>query len=67
MPVKNVMERSASYFNRSCSETMEKRNIVGDNCVSCHMPKELNLDIPHVSVTDHFIRKPYQKVKLQER
>lgn len=29
-----------------------------NNCVSCHMPISGSIDIPHVSVHDHFIRKP---------
>lgn len=28
------------------------------NCVNCHMPKSGSIDIPHVTVHDHFIRKP---------
>ncbi len=28
------------------------------NCVSCHMPASGSTDIPHVSVHDHYIRKP---------
>lgn len=28
------------------------------NCVSCHMPVSGSTDIPHVSVHDHYIRKP---------
>ena len=28
------------------------------NCVSCHMPSSGSIDIPHVSVHDHYIRKP---------
>lgn len=28
------------------------------NCVSCHMPVSGSSDIPHVSVHDHYIRKP---------
>ena len=31
------------------------------NCVSCHMPSSGATDIPHVSVHDHFIRKPVSK------
>jgi len=31
------------------------------NCVSCHMPKSGSIDIPHVTVHDHFIRKPVIK------
>lgn len=28
------------------------------NCVNCHMPRSGSIDIPHVTVHDHFIRKP---------
>lgn len=28
------------------------------NCVNCHMPSSGSIDIPHVSVHDHYIRKP---------
>ncbi len=45
----------------SCSEKIEVRNKVQDNCVSCHMPRSGSIDIPHVTVTDHFIRKPVEK------
>ncbi len=31
------------------------------SCVSCHMPKSGSIDIPHVTVHDHFIRKPITK------
>jgi tetratricopeptide (TPR) repeat protein len=31
------------------------------NCVSCHMPSSGSTDIPHVSVHDHYIRKPISK------
>lgn len=36
---------------------MEKNN----NCVACHMPKSGTIDIPHVTVTDHWIRVPADK------
>ena len=42
----------------SCSEDNAKRNEAEDNCVHCHMPKSGAIDIPHVSITDHYIRKP---------
>ncbi len=32
-----------------------------NNCVSCHMPVSGATDIPHVSVHDHYIRKPISK------
>jgi len=31
------------------------------NCVNCHMPSSGSTDIPHVSVHDHYIRKPVTK------
>jgi tetratricopeptide (TPR) repeat protein len=31
------------------------------NCVTCHMPKSGSIDIPHVTVHDHYIRKPMSK------
>lgn len=31
------------------------------NCVSCHMPSSGSIDIPHVTVHDHYIRKPINK------
>lgn len=39
------------------------------NCVSCHMPRSGSIDIPHVTVHDHYIRKPLgkkEKEKLKE-
>jgi tetratricopeptide (TPR) repeat protein len=49
-----------------CSEKQEKRNLVEDNCVSCHMPKSGSIDIPHVSVHDHYIRKPMNKEEVEK-
>ncbi len=39
-----------------CTESLAVRERVGDDCASCHMPKASSLDIPHVTITDHFIR-----------
>jgi tetratricopeptide (TPR) repeat protein len=52
--------------NNLCTETLEKRHKVLDNCVSCHMPRSGSIDIPHVSVHDHFIRKPMKKEEVQK-
>ncbi len=41
-----------------CLEEKAVRAKNGDDCVGCHMPKNESIDIPHVAVTDHFIRKP---------
>lgn len=35
------------------------------DCVSCHMPKSGSIDIPHVTVHDHYIRKPLNKKDKQ--
>lgn len=52
--------------NVLCNERPEIRNKKLDNCVTCHMPKSGSIDIPHVRVTDHFIRKPVS-VKEKEK
>lgn len=41
-----------------CSESRQIRDQNADNCVACHMPSSSSEDIPHVSVHDHWIRKP---------
>lgn len=35
------------------------------NCVSCHMPRSGSTDIPHVTVHDHYIRKPLGEKEKQ--
>ncbi|WP_345080562.1 tetratricopeptide repeat protein [Nemorincola caseinilytica] len=39
-----------------CKETMQARMAKKDDCVTCHMPRNGSIDIPHVAVTDHYIR-----------
>jgi tetratricopeptide (TPR) repeat protein len=36
------------------------------NCVSCHMPSSGSIDIPHVTVHDHYIRKPMSKMEKEK-
>lgn len=43
--------------NKYCFVPTEKTA----NCVSCHMPRSGSIDIPHVTVHDHYIRKPLGK------
>jgi tetratricopeptide (TPR) repeat protein len=43
--------------NKFCFVPTEK----AADCVSCHMPKSGSTDIPHVTVHDHYIRKPLGK------
>ena len=40
-----------------CTETAQARAVKNNDCVTCHMPHNGSIDIPHVAVTDHFIRK----------
>jgi tetratricopeptide (TPR) repeat protein len=49
---------SGSLPVKDCSASAKERQAAGDNCVSCHMPKNSTIDIPHVITTDHYIRKP---------
>ncbi len=46
------------HTNNACSEKQEFRAQKNDNCSGCHMPKSGSIDIPHVFITDHFIRIP---------
>ncbi len=52
--------------NGMCTEKEETRIKIQDNCVSCHMPKSGSIDIPHVTVHDHYIRKPMKKEEVQK-
>ncbi|MBP6532004.1 MAG: tetratricopeptide repeat protein [Bacteroidia bacterium] len=49
-----------------CSASQKLRALKNDNCVSCHMPKNGTIDIPHVTTTDHWIRKPVSKEKTAQ-
>lgn len=40
-----------------CKEQAQVRSAKSNDCVTCHMPHNGSIDIPHVAVTDHFIRK----------
>ncbi|MBA3971157.1 MAG: tetratricopeptide repeat protein, partial [Bacteroidetes bacterium] len=55
-----------SKENGLCTETESRRAKIQDNCVSCHMPQSGSIDIPHVSVHDHYIRKPMKKEEVQK-
>lgn len=41
-----------------CSASEKERSSKENNCISCHMPRSGSIDIPHVTVTDHYIHKP---------
>jgi len=49
-----------------CTEIPDKRNAEGDDCIICHMKSSGSIDIPHVSITDHFIRRRFEETKIKE-
>ena len=62
-PHLSVHETSSSVFIETCNSCHEEHQVnkcpkatVDANCLDCHMQKSGTVDIPHVSVTDHFIR-----------
>jgi tetratricopeptide (TPR) repeat protein len=71
-PHVSVTKADESYFNNKClnchkgfkhdekevKEFAVKKNHSLNDCVSCHMPNSGSIDIPHVSIHDHYIRKP---------
>jgi hypothetical protein len=76
-PHVSVRATQNNVFNNAClnchnnpSRTTESRDLATAhklirsdwrNCVGCHMPLSDASDIPHVSVHDHYIRKPVSK------
>jgi hypothetical protein len=42
---------------KKCTESLQVRATKKDDCVTCHMPRNGSIDIPHVAVTDHYIRR----------
>ena len=68
-PHVSVRETSPTHFSdiclqchqsngqKQCSTTAEKRATVDNQCHQCHMPKSRSIDIAHVRITDHKIRK----------
>ena len=41
-----------------CTAPESLRSAQEDDCAACHMPASGSIDIPHVRVTDHYIRVP---------
>ncbi len=50
-----------------CTELAQVRAAKNNDCVTCHMPHNGSIDIPHVAVTDHFIRKRPVEDSMQEK
>lgn len=55
-------DQTANSGNIFCSKVGVVKT---DNCVNCHMPNSGSIDIPHVTVHDHYIRKPLNKKEKQ--
>ena len=64
-PHLSVKSTLGNVFNQKCivchKTVKHESKIESNNCVSCHMPNSGSIDIPHVSVHDHYIRKPIKK------
>ena len=77
-PHVSVTITASETFNAACANChstdsksicTEDKNILAQNnsdCVSCHMPKSNATDIPHVTVTDHYIRKVSSKINRRK-
>ncbi len=78
-PHVSVRKTNTELFNKACNNchspggNAAKLNCrapaheiqkAGNNCVGCHMPKSGTADIPHVTVHDHYIRKPAAQNQL---
>ncbi len=53
--------------NSGCTENEAVRMAKNNDCVTCHMPRNGSIDIPHVAVTDHYIRKRPADDTLQKK
>lgn len=42
---------------KDCTEKVELRLPVKDNCIQCHMPRRRTDDVVHVVMTDHYIQR----------
>lgn len=47
----------ATAGQRQCTESIQVRSAKNNDCITCHMLHQGSIDIPHVAVTDHYIRK----------
>ena len=66
----SVKETNLQNFNQNCQSchggapnfecSASDKELIAQNynCVACHMPPSSSIDIPHVTVHDHYIRRP---------
>tara|TARA_B100000674_G_C37960972_1_gene971980 strand:- start:1443 stop:3425 length:1983 start_codon:yes stop_codon:yes gene_type:complete len=55
------------HNNNDCNENFENKEKLNNNCVSCHMRESSTIDIPHVTITDHKISIPNEKINHIEK
>ena len=58
---------SGTNNQHACTESPQARAEKNNDCVTCHMPHNGSIDIPHVAVTDHFIRRRPSADTLQKK
>lgn len=49
-----------------CAETEKNRMVKQNDCAGCHMPRSGTSDIPHVTVHDHWIKKPIKQKEIDQ-
>jgi hypothetical protein len=47
------------HTRQTCTVAPAQLQAYEENCVGCHMPRSGSIDIPHVRITDHYIRRDY--------
>ncbi|HRW74356.1 MAG: tetratricopeptide repeat protein [Lewinellaceae bacterium] len=51
----------------TCTAPLADRAARGDDCAACHMPPSGSIDIPHVRITDHYIRRDYTRKSSENK
>lgn len=58
-PAADSLQPTATAATKLCRLPLAERQKTNNNsCFSCHMPLSPSIDIPHVAIHDHYIRKP---------
>lgn len=53
------------HADRGCTLPEEKRNLEGNSCITCHMPRFEAADIVHASQTNHRIPRDPEQIELE--
>lgn len=61
----NIACQNCHQINK-CKADVATLNKENNNCIKCHMPQSGASDIPHVTVHDHYIRKPISKTQVND-